>query len=175
VTTPNPAPLVTISLDTEIGGWDYDPETGEAVGPGSTIANAIVHQAATRLVGQLKDAVAKAAVAKVDQQITEQVRELVAAVLAEPFRVTTPYGAAGQPTTIRERIAEQVAKELKPASRDSYSSDKPVITAVIEREVQAALTTELTAVIQAARDKVVTAVRDQAADLIAKAVKDGLR
>lgn len=173
------APLVTISLDTEIGGWDYDPETGEPIGPGSTIANAIIHQSALLLVKELKDTVTKAAAAKANDEISSQVRELVTDVLNGSFTVTDKWGSSsGTTTTIRERIAEQVAKELKPASRDGYYGNPdraPVITVVIEEEVKKALSTELRATVAAARDKVVTAVRDHAAELISKAVKDGLK
>lgn len=175
--TPVSAPVVTITLDTAVGTLYEDGEPVGAVGIGDLIVNNATDRLVTELLADLREEVRRFVIARADEQVTELVREMVASVLAEPFRITDRYGGAGQPTTIRERIAEQVAAEMKPSRRDGYhhDRDRSVITAVIEDEVKKALTTELSGVVKEARDKVVTSVRNNAAEIIAQAVKDGLR
>lgn len=173
---------ITITLDTEVGDPGIDPETGELVGPRATIRDFIVAQAVDRLVTQIikgvrKD-VSETIIATAQREITDQVSVMVTEVLAEPFQTTDRWGdRQGKPVTIRERIAEEIAAQLKPAKSDPYnrSTSSTVVTDVIKEEVRDALNKELKATVQAAREQVVGAVKDHAATLIADSVRAGLK
>jgi hypothetical protein len=169
---------VTITLDTEIGDCEIDPETGDRVGPGATILDLVVAQAVTKLIPSIREDVAAAVTAAAQREITDQVSVMVTEVLAEPFQTTDRWGdLKGKPVTIRERIAEEIAAQLKPAKSDPYnrSTSSTVVTDVIKEEVRDALNKELKATVQAARERVVGAVKDHAATLIADSVRAGLK
>lgn len=169
---------ITITLDTEVGAPEPDPETGERMGPGHTILDLVVAQAVTRLIPSIRKDVAAAVTAAAQREITDQVSVMVAEVLAEPFQITDRWGdRQGKPVTIRERIAEEIAAQLKPAKSDPYnrSTSSTVVTDVIKEEVRDALNKELKSAVQAAREQVVGAVKEHAATLIADSVRNGLK
>lgn len=169
--TASDAPLVTITLDTPIIPAGHD-EVGEPTG-WRTVADAIVDQAADRLVEKLHVDVRKAVLGRVEDQIESQVREMVAEIIATPVRITNLYGEpTARTVSVRERIDAEIAKAL--TERDSLSRGS-LISELIKKEVEQALRADLGAAITQARERVVGSVRDQAAELIAKAVKDGLR
>ena len=171
---------ITITLDTEVVDPELDPETGEYVGPGDTIRDLIVESAVTRLVAQTIKDVRKDVSAKIivvaQTEISDQVRTMVAEVLAEPFQVTDHWGhKAGTPTTVRQRVAEEIAEQLKKSDSRGYNAKNTVITDVIKEEVHGALTRELKTAVQEAREKVVGAVKERAAEIIADSVRAGLK
>lgn len=169
---------VTITLDTEVGDSEIDPETGDRVGPGATILDLVVAQAVTKLIPSIRKDVAAAVTEAAQREITDQVSVMVTEVLAEPFQITDRWGhKQGTPVTIRECIAEEIAAQLKPAKSDSYnrSTSSTVVTDVIKEEVRDALNKELKAAVQAAREQVVGAVKEHAAALIADSVRAGLK
>jgi hypothetical protein len=168
-------PIITITLDTEIGGWvEYD-DDGSVIGRGRTIADAIIAQTTHKLAHKLRDEARKTIKEEVTRQIALQVNDLVTEVITNPIQLTNRFGElTGETLSVREHIANEVKDQLT-RRRDSYDRNASVLSSIIKTEVEQALTKELREAVVEARNTVVAAVKNQAATMLAKALKDGLR
>lgn len=168
-------PVVTITLDTEVDGWiEYDDETGEPIGRGRTIADAIVSDTVQRLVSTLDREVKSMIREQLREAISTQVAGLVAETIANPVQLTNQFGErTGKEETVRQHIATEVQKQLSQRG-SSFDSRDSVITSVLRKEVQDALSKELRDSVIEARNIVVSAVKNQASAILAKAIRDGL-
>ncbi|MGH3990891.1 MAG: hypothetical protein ACRDSN_00330 [Pseudonocardiaceae bacterium] len=164
--------LVTITLDTTVGTLYEDGEPAGTV----SVGDLVIDKAADQLVGKVGEDLRKAVLDQFRDEIVSQVAAVVADVIAKPVQLTNTWGEpTGKTTSVREHIAEEVERQLRPHNSNWAGRDKPLLQKLIEVAVVNALTTELSGAIREARDKVVGKVHDHAAELIAGAVKDGLR
>lgn len=170
----NAVPVVTITLDTEIGGRvDYD-EDGTPIGRGRTIADAIIASTVEKLTTQLRKEAEKIVRETVKEQIAYQASDLIADVISSPMQLTNQFGEpTGKIVTVRGYIDAEVKDQLT-RRQDNYDRKASVLTQIIQKEVNAALNKELRDAVTEARNVVVAAVKNQAASLLAKAVRDGL-
>ena len=169
---------IHITMDTEVGDPELDPETGQCIGPGATVRDLVVEQAVTRMVPQLLPAVADALIAAAQVEIAERVAELVREVLTEPFQITDQWGhKRGEPVTIRQRVAEEIKAQLQPAGRGDFgrNTSSTVLTDVIKAEVDGALGAEMRAEVAKGKALIIDALKTNVAEVLSKAVAAGLR
>ena len=167
---------ITISLDVAelvrhlrgtYGGYrggDDEQEPEQALDP-------IVSVAVDRLIAELRKEIKDTVVKAASEQINTQVRDIVAATLAEPYQPVNEYGrSVGRRTSLSEQIEAKVSDWISGTPVIGYQQGASPMQKLVAAEVDAALKKDLAAVAAEARAAVIARTREVAAGLLADEV-----
>ena len=163
-----------ITLDTIVGEiTEYDGDSDLIVKGNRTVADLVAEQIVATLV---KDERWKSLRNSVLDIRTEVIREALMPVVEEAmtgaFQRTNSYGEpAGAKVTMRQVIADEVAKMMNNPA-DSYNREKgTVLQVMVRKEVEAALGAEVRGAVKQAREQVAAEI----GQMVASAVQAGLK
>jgi hypothetical protein len=176
-TSPQSAPLLTITWDTVIGvrttrdHYDEEPVV-EPVSLGEMVVAELAATLRDEIRRDVRDEVRKAVLPTIQAEVSGVVRE---ALTGDIQRLNRWGEREGDKTTLRDMIADDVKAYLtEPQQRSSYDQRKGGFRELLREQVDDAMRKDLHATIAEARKQVVGQVQSKAAALIAGAVKDGL-
>lgn len=165
-----------IEIDLSDFGFHYD-DDGDRVS-NRTLEQAVIHAAADRLVARQESRLLSDLDSRIKEIATERIAAAVDEVLAEPLKLTTPWGESVAPvTTVRELIRESLEKFLNDkVTRDRYySGDRgpQSLAELVDTTTRNFITRELGKEIEEAKKKVHNLVREKAIKAAADAIAKG--
>lgn len=173
------APILTVTWDTVIGSTCVDPGSYDeppAYEPVS-LGAAVVEAIAERLINEVRADIRNEVRAAVQPAIETEVSAIVRDTLTGEIRRGNRWGeAVGEPTTLRDMLADDVANYLnEPARRDRYDQRKGGFRELLRNTVDEVMSKELGEEIATARAAVRKEVANKAAELFGDVVKGASR
>lgn len=138
-----------------------------------SLASQIVSAAASLLVTQMKDALAKEITKTVSAEVETQVAEIVKSTLEKPIQKTTDWGSpVGEAKPLRDMINATANDMLTKPTGDSYSrgGKQTPVQRIITEAVSAQFAKDLKAVTEKARQQALAAVETQAASVLKETI-----
>lgn len=167
------APILTVTWDTAIGtrhvGGDYHEPEFEPVSLGEMVVTEIVRQLIDEVRRDIRDEVRKAVLPTIQAEVAQVVRE----ALTGEIQRTNRWGETeGEPTTLRDLIADDVKAYLaEPAKKWHSDERKNGFRELLREQVDEVMKRELTDEVKKARAAVAKQVADKAAQLFGDVVK----
>lgn len=176
---PQTAPILTVTWDTVIGarplsGGSYEePPEYEPV----NLGDAVVAQIVERLIGEVRKDIRKTVLAAVQSAIEAEVSAVVREVLTGEIRRTNRWGEKqGDPTTLRDMLADDVANYLNEPAKNWRSDErKGGFRALLRDTVDETLSRELRTEVEHAKAAVRAQVAAKAAEVFGDVVKQATR
>src|SRR3982751_1277384 len=157
----------------ELLGFEYDSETGEAIGH-KDFRNEVVSMAAGALIGEYRNDLKGEVREKVGEIVLDEIRGIVREVMAGPIQQCTPWGEKkGEPASILEMVRTSLETFLSgtTAGRDTYGNTKPAnLRQLIDESTREVLTTELRTAVAEAKKQINNAVTKKALEAAVKAL-----
>jgi hypothetical protein len=176
---PQTAPILTVTWDTVIGarplsGGSYEePPEYEPV----NLGDAVVAQIVERLIGEIRKDIRKTVLAAVQPAVEAEVGAIVRETLTGQIRRRNRWGEVeGDPTTLRDMLADDVANYLnEPAKHWSSDERKGGFRQLLRAVVDETLSRELRKEVETAKAAVRAQVAAKAAEVFGDVVKQATR
>ena len=175
---PQTAPILTVTWDTVIGqratGGSFDePPEYEPV----SLGDAVVEQIVQRLIGEIRKDIRASVKAALQPTIDAETTTIVREVLTGEIRRTDRWGQTqGEPTTLRDMLADDIANYLnEPAKAWRSDERKNGFRALLRDTVDETLGRELRTEVDKAKQAVRAQVAAKAAEVFGDVVKQATR
>jgi hypothetical protein len=153
---------------------EYDEETDSVVPVG--LRELVIKEAANQLVKQYGREAQTSIGHVINEVVTEEVRKVVQAAMAQPIQRTTRWGEPiGDSTTILELVREKIDEFVtaKPGRREEFGRQRTEannLGELVEDTVRKMLTHELSAQVKQARELVAKKAQEVLAEMLPKAL-----